>query len=55
VARQILSSLVSLEFAGVVLNKAGIKITQVADNGRKWVLKMSAAQQREVWKYGQES
>jgi hypothetical protein len=35
--------------------KAGIKITQVADNGRKWVLKMSAAQQREVWKYGQES
>jgi hypothetical protein len=42
VTRQILSSLVYLEFAGVMLNKAGIKITQVADNSGKWILRMSA-------------
>jgi hypothetical protein len=43
VTRQILSNLASLEFARFVLNKAGIKITRVADNSRKWKLKMAAA------------
>jgi hypothetical protein len=44
------SSLASLEFTGFVLNKAGIRMTQVADNSRKRMIKM--AEQRNSGRCG---